>query len=74
MRIISLNVNGLRSAARKGALGWLAESGADLVCVQELKAQPEDLEAPLRSLTSAAGQMGSVVHCAEQRGYSGVGI
>ncbi|MEN9765558.1 MAG: exodeoxyribonuclease [Pseudomonadota bacterium] len=74
MRVISLNVNGLRSAARKGALGWLAESGADLVCVQELKAQPEDLEAPLRSLTSAAGRMGSVVHCAEQRGYSGVGI
>ena len=43
MRIISLNCNGLRSAAKKGFFPWLAQSGADVVCLQETKAQPEDL-------------------------------
>ncbi|MFM1880370.1 MAG: hypothetical protein RLZZ344_604 [Pseudomonadota bacterium] len=74
MRVISFNVNGLRSAARKGALNWLTESGADVVCMQELKAQPQDLEPSLRTVQGPRGAMGSVVHCAEQRGYSGVGI
>jgi exodeoxyribonuclease-3 len=74
MRVISFNVNGLRSAARKGALDWLAKSGADIVCMQELKAQPQDLAENVRCFAGDRGPMGSVLHCAEQPGYSGVGI
>lgn len=75
MRVISLNANGLRSAARKGALDWLTETGADLVCLQELKAQPEDLSEELRCIGPSTGAgLGSVLHCAVQKGYSGVAV
>ena len=40
MRVVSLNLNGIRSAHRKGVFSWLAEQSADLICMQELKAQP----------------------------------
>ena len=46
MRIVSINTNGLRSAARKGFFEWLADSGADVVCVQETKAQEHQLAGP----------------------------
>ncbi|GMA36402.1 hypothetical protein GCM10025876_26060 [Demequina litorisediminis] len=42
MRIVSVNVNGVRAALRKGMLPWLDEVGADVVCLQEVRA-PEDL-------------------------------
>jgi len=75
MRVISLNANGLRSAARKGALDWLSSAQADFVCIQELKAQPEDLSDAVRTIGDSSGQtLGSVVHCAVQKGYSGVGL
>ncbi|HSN81638.1 MAG TPA: exodeoxyribonuclease III, partial [Polyangiales bacterium] len=45
MRVISLNVNGLRAAIRKGFYDWLEGQGADFVCLQEIKARPEQLEA-----------------------------
>ena len=48
MRIISLNLNGIRSAADKGLVVWLAKQQADIVCVQELKAQEADLSPELR--------------------------
>ena len=38
-RIVSANLNGIRSATQKGFFDWLATTGADVVCVQELKAQ-----------------------------------
>ena len=44
MRVITLNCNGIRSAARKGVFGWLARQKADIVCLQETKAQPADLD------------------------------
>ncbi len=44
MRVITLNVNGIRSAASKGLFAWLAVQNADLVCLQEIKAQPEQLQ------------------------------
>ena len=44
MRVITLNCNGIRSAARKGLFGWLARQKADYVCLQETKAQPADLD------------------------------
>lgn len=70
LRIISLNLNGIRSAASKGVLDWLQGQDADLVCVQELKAQHADLSDALRAPAGFQGWF----HCAEKRGYSGVGI
>lgn len=70
LRIITLNLNGIRSAARKGWLDWLVAQQADIVCVQEIKAQAADLTDELRS---AAGMQG-YFHFAEKKGYSGVGL
>lgn len=70
MRIISANVNGIRSAYKKGFLDYIAQSGADIVCVQELKAQENDLDDNMKSPHGMYG----VWHCAQKRGYSGVAI
>lgn len=70
MRVISLNLNGIRSATRKGFLDWLPSQNADVVCLQELKAQHADLDDALRS----PGGLHGYFHCAEKKGYSGVGI
>ncbi len=69
-RIISLNLNGIRSAARKGAFEWLALQDADVVCVQELKAQEADMTADLLASVTHAGWF----HYAEKKGYSGAGL
>lgn len=70
MRVLSFNANGIRAAARKGFFDWLAEHGADVVCVQEIRAQTVQLGDP------AFRPKG--YHCyyldAEKRGYSGVAI
>ncbi|BCX87881.1 exodeoxyribonuclease III [Methylomarinovum tepidoasis] len=47
MRVITLNVNGIRAAARKGFFTWLAGQNADLVCLQEIKAQLPQLQDPV---------------------------
>jgi len=75
LRIISLNLNGIRSAASKGFFDWLPAQGADVICVQELKAQLPDLSAALRApaYDSAGGYTG-YFHTAAKKGYSGVGI
>jgi exodeoxyribonuclease-3 len=70
LRVISANLNGIRSASKKGFLDWLARQGADMLCVQELKAQACDLEA---AMLAPAGYQG-YFHYAEKKGYSGVGI
>lgn len=70
MRIITLNVNGIRSATRRGLLPWLGRQRADVVCVQELKAQPADMDADMRGPAKLTG----FFHCAEKKGYSGVGL
>lgn len=70
MQIITLNLNGLRAATKKGFLPWLSAQSADIVCVQELKAQLPDLSADMLSPDGYRGYF----HCAEQKGYSGVGI
>jgi len=70
MKIITLNLNGIRSAARKGFLEWLPQQRADVVCVQEIKAQAADMTA---DLLAPAGYRGHF-HYAEKKGYSGVGI
>ncbi|HEY5763275.1 MAG TPA: exodeoxyribonuclease III [Rhodocyclaceae bacterium] len=70
LRIITLNLNGIRAAWRKGFHDWLAAQGASVVCLQELKARDADLSAEMRA---AAGLSGHFLH-AEQAGYSGVGL
>ena len=70
MRIITLNLNGIRSAARKNFLPWLTRTRADVVCVQELKAQADDLDDRMR----APGAFRGYFHHAEKKGYSGVGL
>jgi len=70
LRIITLNLNGIRSAWSKGVLPWLATQSADLVCLQELKAQHADLADEMR----APAGLHAFYHCAEKKGYSGVGL
>jgi exodeoxyribonuclease III len=70
LRIITLNLNGIRAAARKGFVTWLARTRADVVCVQELKAQPGDITPQVKRI----GRLKGYFHCAEKKGYSGVGI
>jgi len=70
LRIISANLNGIRSAAKKGFMEWLNHQSADFICVQELKAQEVDL-AP--EILSAHG-LNAYFHYAEKKGYSGSGI
>jgi len=70
LRIVSLNLNGIRSAERKGFLPWLARHKPDVLCVQEIKAQQADMTA---ELLAPAGYLGHF-HYALKKGYSGVGI
>ena len=70
LRIISLNLNGIRSAWSKNVLPWVASQQADIVCLQELKAQLPDLSPEM----GAPDGMHAFYHCAEKKGYSGVGI
>ena len=70
MRIISVNVNGIRSADSKGFFDWLQQQQADFVCVQELKAQAGDMRA---HMLQPAGMQG-YFHYAEKKGYSGVAV
>lgn len=70
MRIITLNVNGIRSATNKGLFRWLAKQDADVICLQEVRASDE--------ITAQAVYQLPDYHCyyesALKSGYSGVGI
>lgn len=70
LRIITANLNGIRSAASKGFFAWLAQQNADVVCLQETKAQMEHLAG---EQFRPAGYH-CYFHDAEKKGYSGVGI
>lgn len=70
MKIISLNLNGIRSATNKGVQAWLQNEDADIVCMQEIKAQQADMTA---EMLNPAGYYGNF-HYAEKKGYSGVGM
>ena len=70
MRIITINTNGIRAAERKGFFTWLAQQNADVICIQETKAQPEQLTA---EAFRPEGYY-CYYHSAEKKGYSGVAI
>lgn len=69
MRVVSWNVNGIRSALNKGFLEWLARSGADIVCLQETKARPDQV-----SHIEWPGDYERFWNSAEKPGYSGTAI
>ncbi len=70
MRVVTLNVNGIRAAAAKGLYRWLAAQRADLVCLQEIKAHEADLAPAMRS---PRGLHAFYSH-ARQKGYAGVAL
>ena len=70
LRVITLNLNGIRSAAAKGMFRWLTRQKADVFCVQELKAQAKDMTDEMLAPHGFHGYF----HYAEKKGYSGVGI
>ena len=71
MRIISFNANGIRSAASKGFFDWLREQQADVVCVQETKAQEDQLTDPM---FRPDGHRCFYRDAITKKGYSGVAI
>lgn len=70
MRIVSYNVNGIRAAIKKGLIDWLASEKVDVLCVQETKAAPEDIDLSL--LTNLGYHI--AWYPAQKKGYSGVAI
>ena len=70
MRIITYNVNGIRAAIRKGFMDWLQAADPDILCLQETKAQPDQI--PLVELEMLGYR--SFVHSARKKGYSGVAL
>ena len=70
MKVITLNVNGIRSAASKGLFRWLAAQKADVVCLQELKCHEADLDPKLHGLKA----FHSCHAFASKKGYSGVAL
>jgi len=72
MRIISVNVNGIRSAARKGFFDWLQRQNADVVCVQETKAQESQLSED--AVFYPSGYHCYYLDATSKKGYSGVAL
>ncbi len=71
MKVLSYNLNGVRSAISKGLADYLMVENADIVCFQETKAQPEQIDS---SLFWDAGYPHCYYHSALKKGYSGVAI
>lgn len=71
MKIISYNVNGLRSALSKNLLGWIQKEDPDILCLQEIKALPEQIGE--KELLESMGYH-LYWYPAEKKGYSGVAI
>ena len=69
-KIISANLNGIRSAAKKGFFEWMHKQNADVICVQELKAQADDMSEDMLAPSGYHGHF----HYAEKKGYSGAGV
>jgi exodeoxyribonuclease-3 len=73
--IVSWNVNGIRAVAQKGFFEWIKEQSADIICLQETKADPVQLGAEFFSLSDQSGKPYQAWwSSASRRGYSGVAI
>lgn len=73
-KLISLNLNGIRSAANKGLAEWVGQTRPDCICVQELKAQGADIVGRFEDIAAPGWSMRGHFHYAAKKGYSGVGI
>ena len=71
MRIISFNANGIRSAATKGFFDWFAAQQADVLCLQETKAQVDQLG---DAVFAPTGYQRHFRDASTKKGYSGVAI
>ncbi|MDX2429332.1 MAG: exodeoxyribonuclease III, partial [Bacteroides sp.] len=71
MKVISYNVNGIRAAIKKGFFEWLKAANPDVICIQETKAQKEQLDL---QLFEEAGYPYHYWYSAQKKGYSGVAI
>lgn len=70
MRVITVNVNGIRSATSKGFFEWLTRQRADVVCLQEIRIHDDDLTPAMRT----AGALNGHFYCASRKGYAGVAV
>lgn len=70
IKVISANLNGIRSAAKKGFFDWMKKEAPDFLCVQELKAQATDMTEEFLQPHGYHGHF----HYAEKKGYSGAGV
>lgn len=68
IRIISWNVNGIRAIQKKGFLDWFKKENPDILCIQETKAHPDQLDDELKNVPGYESYFSS----AEKKGYSGV--
>jgi exodeoxyribonuclease-3 len=71
MNIISYNVNGIRAASKKGFLDWLQQANPDVLCLQETKVQPEQLDL---GVFEGAGYPFQYWFSAQKKGYSSVAV
>ena len=71
MKIVSYNTNGIRAALKKNLTDWLSAEDADIICIQESKAQPEQIPT---ELFDSVGYPHANWFSAQKLGYSGVGI
>ncbi len=71
MKIISYNVNGIRAAIKKGFIDWLIAANPDVICIQETKANKEQLDL---QLFEGAGFNHQYWFSAQKKGYSGVAV
>ena len=71
MKLISWNVNGIRAWSKKGCLDWFLNTSPDILCFQETKAHPEQLDEGLRN---PAGYYSYFDHSKMRKGYSGVAV
>jgi exodeoxyribonuclease III len=69
-KLTSLNLNGIRSATSKGLVQWLEQARPDCICVQEVKAQHDDVHGKFHELAGLKGHF----HYAQKKGYSGVAV
>ena len=71
MKIISYNVNGIRAAIKKGFIDWLVAADPDVICLQEIKANKDQIDL---SIFKTVGYSNQYWFSAQKKGYSGVAI
>ena len=74
MRILSWNVNGIRAVEKRGFVDWMVKENADILCLNETKAEPEQLSPELINPPVKGKPYASFWACSKKKGYSGVAI